>query len=318
VGWSRYAAKRLAAVPPMLVGVSLLLFAIMTVLPGGPEGMFVGENMDAATIASVRRNLGLDEPVPVQYVRWLGAALRGDLGRSFRDGQPVLEHIVSRIPATLQLTAAALVLALAVAIPAGIVSATRRDSWLDRLLTPVAFFGLSFPSFWLGIMLILLFSEVLGWLPGSGIATYGSEHDLLARTRHAVLPTVTLASIQIASFMRYTRAAMLEVLGEEYVRTAHAKGLAPRAVLVKHALRNAMIPVVTVVGLAMPALVGGSVIVETVFAWPGLGRLAVDAVFQRDYPIIMGIELIIGAAIILANLCTDLTYSLVDPRVTYE
>ena len=318
MGWSRYAAKRLAAVPPMLLGVSLLLFAIMSVLPGGPEGMFVGENMDAATIASVRRNLGLDEPVPVQYVRWLGAALRGDLGRSFRDGQPVLEHIVSRIPATLQLTAAALVLALAVAVPCGIVSATRRDSWLDRLLTPVAFFGLSFPSFWLGIMLILLFSEGLGWLPGSGIATYGSEDDLLARARHAVLPTVTLASVQIASFTRYTRAAMLEVLGEEYVRTAYAKGLTPRAVLVKHALRNAMIPVITVVGLAMPALVGGAVIVETVFAWPGLGRLAVDAVFQRDYPIIMGIELIIGAAIILANLCTDLTYSLVDPRITYE
>jgi peptide/nickel transport system permease protein len=302
----------------MLLGVSLLLFAIMTVLPGGPEGMFVGENMDAATIAAVRRNLGLDDPLPVQYARWLAAAVRGDLGRSFRDGQPVLDHIVARIPATLQLTGAALGLALAVALPAGILVATRRDSWLDRLLTPVAFFGLSFPSFWLGIMLILLFSESLGWLPGSGIATYGHEADVGARVSHAVLPTVTLAAIQIAAFLRYTRAAMLEVLGEDYVRTARAKGLAPRAVLVKHSLRNALIPVVTVVGLALPGLVGGAVIVETVFAWPGLGRLAVDAVFQRDYPIIMGIELIIGAAIILANLATDLTYSWLDPRVTYE
>jgi peptide/nickel transport system permease protein len=196
VTWSRYALRRLAVVPPMLLGVSLLLFAIMTVLPGGPEGMFVGENMDAATIAAVRRNLGLDDPLPVQYARWLAAAVRGDLGRSFRDGQPVLDHIVARIPATLQLTGAALGLALAVALPAGILVATRRDSWLDRLLTPVAFFGLSFPSFWLGIMLILLFSESLGWLPGSGIATYGHEADVGARVSHAVLPTVTLAAIQ--------------------------------------------------------------------------------------------------------------------------
>ena len=270
--WSRYALRRLAAVPPMLLGVSLLLFGIMTVLPGGPEGMFVGENMDKATIASVRRNLGLDDPVPVQYARWVGAAVRGDLGRSFRDGQPVLDHIVARIPATLQLTGAALGLALAVALPAGILSATRRDSWLDRLLTPVAFFGLSFPSFWLGIMLILVFSEGLGWLPGSGLATYGHEADVGARVRHAILPTVTLASIQVAAFMRYTRAAMLEVLAEDYVRTARAKGLGPRGVLAKHALRNALIPVVTVVGLALPGLVGGAVIVETVFAWPGLGR----------------------------------------------
>jgi len=318
MGHSRYALGRLAAVIPMLVGVSLLLFAIMSILPGGPEGMFVAETMDAATIASVRRNLGLDQPAPIRYVRWATAAARGDLGRSFRDGQPVLDQIVARLPATVQLTAAAMILALAVAIPSGIVSATRRDSWLDRLLTPITFFGLSFPSFWLGIVLILVFSELLGWLPGSGIATYGSEGDLLSRVRHAVLPTVTLASIQIASFMRYTRAAMLEVLSEEYVRTARAKGLAPRTVLGKHALRNALIPVVTVIGLALPGLVGGAVIVETVFAWPGLGRLAVDAVFQRDYPIIMGIEMIVGVAIILANLATDLAYGLLDPRVTYE
>jgi peptide/nickel transport system permease protein len=318
VGWSRYALKRLLAVVPMLLGVSLLLFAIMNILPGGPEGMFVGENMDPSTVAYVRKNLGLDQPMPVRYARWLLAALGGDLGRSFRDGQPVLDHIVARIPATLQLTGAALLLALAVAVPAGLLSASRPYSWADRVLTPVAFVGLSFPSFWLGIMLILLFSEMLGWLPGSGIATYGREGDVLTRLRHALLPTLTLASIQIAAFMRYTRTAMLEVLGEEYVRTARAKGLPPRTVLVKHALRNALIPVTTVVGLALPGLVGGAVVVETVFAWPGLGRLAVDAVFQRDYPIIMGIEMIIAAAIILANLATDLVYSLLDPRVTYE
>jgi peptide/nickel transport system permease protein len=318
MSWSRYALKRLVAVVPMLLAVSLLLFGIMNVLPGGPEALYAGENLDPATIAYVRRNLGLDEPLPVRYMRWIAAAARGDLGRSFRDGQPVLEHIAARLPATLQLSVLALALALVVAIPAGVVTASRPHSWLDRLLTPASFLGLSFPSFWLGIMLILLFSGVLGWLPGSGMVTYGREADVLSRLQHAVLPTVTLAAVQVAAFMRYTRAAMLEVLTEDYVRTARAKGLAPRRVMLKHALRNALIPVVTVVGLSLPALVGGAVIVETVFAWPGLGRLAVDSVFKRDYPVIMGIQMIIATVIVLANLATDLLYAVLDPRVAYE
>jgi peptide/nickel transport system permease protein len=290
----------------------------MNVLPGGPEALYAEENLDPATIAYVRRNLGLDEPLPVRYVRWVAAAARGDLGRSFRDGQPVLDHIAARLPATLQLSVLALALALVVAIPAGVVTANHPHSWLDRLLTPASFLGLSLPSFWLGIMLILLFSGVLGWLPGSGMVTYGRETDVLSRLQHAVLPTVTLAAVQVAAFMRYTRAAMLEVLTEDYVRTARAKGLAPRRVMLKHALRNALIPVVTLVGLSLPGLVGGAVIVETVFAWPGLGRLAVDSVFKRDYPVIMGIQMIIATVIVVANLATDLLYSIIDPRVAYE
>ena len=211
----------------MLLAVSLLLFGTMNVLPGGPEALYAGENLDPAAIAYVRRNLGLDQPLPVQYVRWVAAAARGDLGRSFRDGQPVLDHIAERLPATLQLSMLALLLALAVAIPAGVLAASRPHSWLDRILTPASFLGLSLPSFWLGIMLILLFSGVLGWLPGSGMVTYGRETDVLSRLQHAVLPTVTLASVQVAAFMRYSRAAVLEVLTEDYVRTAQAKGLAP-------------------------------------------------------------------------------------------
>jgi len=316
--WSRYALKRVTLLVPMLFGVSLLLFTVMNLLPGGPEALYAGENLDPATISYVRRNLGLDEPVPIRYIRWVAAAVHGDFGRSFRDGQPVLDHITSRVPATLQLTVSALTLALVIAIHAGVVGATQPHSWLDHILTPVTFLGLSFPSFWLGIMLILLFSGALGWLPGSGLATYGREQDLLSRLRHALLPTVTLAAIQVAAFMRYTRAAMLEVLTEDYIRTARAKGLAPGSVMLKHALRNALIPVVTLVGLSLPALVGGSVIVETVFAWPGLGRLAVDSVFKRDYPVIIGIQMIIAAVIVLANLVTDLLYSVLDPRVTYE
>ena len=318
MSWPRYALKRLIAVVPMLLAVSLLLFGIMNVLPGGPEALYAGENLDPATIAYVRRNLGLDEPLPIRYGRWVAAVARGDLGRSFRDGQPVLDHIAARLPATLQLSVLALTLALAVALPAGVIAASRPHSWLDRLLTPASILGLSFPSFWLGIMLILLFSGVLGWLPGSGMVSYGRERDVLSRLQHAVLPTVTLAAVQVAAFMRYTRASMLEVLTEDYVRTAHAKGLAPRRVMLKHALRNALIPVVTLVGLSLPALVGGSVIVETVFAWPGLGRLAVDSVFKRDYPVIMGIQMIIATVIVLANLVTDLLYSILDPRVAYE
>jgi peptide/nickel transport system permease protein len=316
--WSRYALKRLLAVIPMLLAVSLLLFGIMNVLPGGPEALCAGENLDPAAIAYIRRNLGLDEPLPVRYVRWVTAAARGDLGRSFRDGQPVFDHIAARLPATLQLSVLALLLALGVAIPAGVLVASRPHSWLDRLLTPASFLGLSFPSFWLGIMLILLFSGVLGWLPGSGMETYGRETNVLSRLQHAVLPTVTLAAVQVAAFMRYTRAAVLEVLTEDYVRTAQAKGLPPGRVLLKHALRNALIPVVTLVGLSLPTLIGGSVIVETVFAWPGLGRLAVDSVFKRDYPVIMGIQMVIATVIVLANLVTDLLYAVLDPRVAYD
>lgn len=316
--WSRYAIKRLLAVVPMLLAVSLLLFGVMNVLPGGPEALYAGENLDPATIAYVRRNLGLDEPMPLRYAHWVAAAVRGDFGRSFRDGQPVLSHIGARLPATLQLGGLALVLALAVAIPAGVIAAARPHSWLDRVLTPLSFLGLSFPSFWLGIMLILLFSGLLGWLPGSGMVTYGRETDLVSRLRHAALPTATLAAVQVAAFMRYTRAAMLEVLTEDYVRTARAKGLGPTRVLLTHGLRNALVPVVTLVGLSLPGLIGGAVIVETVFAWPGLGRLAVDSVFKRDYPVIMGIQMIIAAVIVLANLATDLLYAVLDPRVVYE
>jgi peptide/nickel transport system permease protein len=291
---------------------------MMNILPGGPEAMFVGENFDLATIASVRQNLGLNEPPALRYIKWVMAALHGDFGRSFRDGQPVLGEILDRLSATVQLSASALILALVVALVTGILSAVRPNSWIDRLSSLIAFLGLSFPSFWLGIMLILIFSQVLGWLPGSGIAEYGRESDILLRIRHAILPTITLASVQMAAFMRYTRSAMLDVLRDDYIRTAQSKGLGQRTILLRHAFRNALIPVVTAVGLALPNLVGGAVIVETVFSWPGLGRLAVDAVFQRDYPLVMGVEMIIALFIVMANLATDLIYPIVDPRVTYE
>jgi peptide/nickel transport system permease protein len=226
--------------------------------------------------------------------------------------------IVERLGPTLQLTGGALVLALAVAVPLGVMAAVRRGTVWDTLGSAVSLFGVSFPSFWLGIMLILLFSEALPILPPSGLAEYGREADPLSRLRHAILPTLTLGLIQMAALMRFTRSSLLETLRQDYVRTARAKGLGDGRVVWRHALRNALIPVVTVVGLSLPTLVGGAVLTETVFAWPGIGRLAVGAVFERDYPVIMGVNLIVAGVVIAGNLVTDLAYCLIDPRISYQ
>jgi peptide/nickel transport system permease protein len=302
----------------MLVGVSLILFGIMRLAPGGPEAVLIGGEFSQEAAAQIRHRLGLDRPLLLQYGSWALAALRGDLGRSFKTGDPVALLIVDRLGPTLQLTGAALALALLVAIPLGVLAAVRRNTVWDTVGSAVSLFGISFPSFWLGIMLILLFSEVLRLLPPSGLAEYGQEGDLASRLRHAVLPTLTLGLIQMAAFMRFTRSSLLEVLRQDYVRTARAKGVPGMRVVWRHALRNALIPVVTVVGLSLPTLVGGAVLTETVFAWPGIGRLAVGAVFERDYPVIMGVNLLVSAVVIGANLLTDLAYCLIDPRISYK
>jgi peptide/nickel transport system permease protein len=313
-----YLLQRLGFAALMLVGVSLILFAIMRLAPGGPEAVLVGGEFSQEAAARIRQRLGLDRPLLLQYASWATAALRGDLGRSFKTGDPVAALIGDRLGATLQLTGGALAVALVVAIPLGVLAAVRRNTVWDTVGSAVSLFGVSFPSFWLGIMLILLFSEGFGLLPPSGLAEYGREADLASRLRHAVLPTLTLGLIQMAAFMRFTRSSLLEVLRQDYVRTARAKGLPDGRVVWRHALRNALIPVVTVVGLSLPTLVGGAVLTETVFAWPGIGRLAVGAVFERDYPVIMGVNLLVATMVIGANLLTDLAYSLIDPRITYR
>jgi len=302
----------------MLFGVSVILFLIMRLAPGGPEAVLVGGELSPEVAAQVRARLGLDRPLVAQYAGWVMAALRGDLGRSFKTGDPVAALVADRLGPTLTLTGGALALALVVAVPLGVLAAVRRNTMWDALASIVSLFGISFPSFWLGIMLILLFSEALGLLPPSGLSEYGREGDLGARLRHAVLPVLTLGLIQMASFMRFTRSSLLEVLQQDYVRTARAKGLPDGRVIWRHALRNALIPVVTVVGLSLPVLVGGAVLTETVFAWPGIGRLAVGAVFERDYPVIMGVNLMIAAVVIGANLLTDIAYCLIDPRIGYR
>ena len=302
----------------MLVGVSIILFAIMRVAPGGPEAVLIGGEFSPEAAARIRQRLGLDRPLVLQYTTWATAAARGDLGRSFKTGDPVAALIAERVGPTLQLTGGALLFAVVVAIPLGVLAAVRRGTAWDTLGSAVSLFGVSFPSFWLGVMLILLFSEALPLLPPSGLAEYGREHDLLSRVRHAILPTVTLGLIQMAAVMRFTRSSLLEALRQDYVRTARAKGLADGRVVWRHALRNALIPVVTVIGLSLPTLVGGAVLTETVFAWPGLGRLAVGAVFERDYPVIMGVNLIVAVGVIAANLVTDIAYCLIDPRISYR
>ena len=317
-GLRAYVLRRLGFAALMLVGVSMILFVIMRLAPGGPEAVLIGGEFSAEAAAQIRARLGLDRPLALQYATWAGAALRGDLGRSFKTGDPVATLIADRLPPTLQLTGGALLFAIAVAIPLGVLAAVRRGTAWDTLGSAVSLFGVSFPSFWLGIMLILLFSEALPWLPPSGLAEYGREGDLLSRLRHAVLPTLTLGLIQMAAVMRFTRSSLLEALRQDYVRTARAKGLADGRVVWRHALRNALIPVVTVIGLSLPTLVGGAVLTETVFAWPGIGRLAVGAVFERDYPVIMGVNLVVAAVVITANLLTDLAYTVIDPRISYS
>jgi peptide/nickel transport system permease protein len=312
-----YLLRRALQTLVLLLVVSVVVFALVTQAPGGP-GILLDRNLAPEDVDRMRAALGLDQPVHVQYGRWLGQVLRGNLGISYQAGVPVLEIVGQMLPNTLLLSAAALVLTLAVAIPAGVVSAARPSSPTDHAVTVLTLFGISVPTFWLGLMLIVLFSIGLGWLPPGGMQTIGAPRSAADLARHLVLPALVLGSANMALVARYTRSATLAVLREDYVRTARAKGLPERAVLYRHALRNALLTVVTVVGLQLPRLVGGAAITETVFAWPGMGSLAVRAAFERDYPMIMGITLVISAVVAASSLLVDLLYVWIDPRVRYD
>jgi peptide/nickel transport system permease protein len=313
-----FVARRLAVLVPTLFFVSVLIFSLQQLLPGDAAIALAGEEQDPAVVAAIRAKYHLDRPMVVQYGIWMGKVLRGDLGESLRNRIPVAELLAAKLPVTVELALSSMLVALVIGIPTGVLSAARRGTPIDVAANAVALSGLSVPHFWLGIMLILLFSEAFHLLPPSGLSEYGREGELGARLRHAVLPTLTLGLIQMASFMRFTRSSLLEALRQDYVRTARAKGVPGGRVVWQHALRNALIPVVTVVGLSLPTLVGGAVLTETVFAWPGIGRLAVGAVFERDYPVIMGVNLLVAAVVITANLLTDLAYCLIDPRISYS
>jgi peptide/nickel transport system permease protein len=300
---------------PTLLGISLLVFAAMRLIPGSFVDVMIGMGPDVSDEQreAIARSYGLDEPLPVQYLRWLGNTLRGDLGDSLRTGRPVAGTILDRLPATLELAALATLVSLLIAVPAGIVSAVRRNGVVDAVARIVALVGLSVPNFLLGTLLILFVSLKWPVLPTTGFVPI--SEGLGANLKSLVLPVISLGALLAASIMRMTRSALLEELGKEYLTVARAKGLSGRAVVLGHAVRNALIPVVTVVGIQTGYLLGGTVIVEQLFAIPGVGRLALDSVLQRDYPLVQGTTLFIAGSFVLVNLLTDAIYGLIDPRI---
>ena len=309
-----YVLRRLFQGIVLLVVVSAVIFAIVHSAPGGPA-LLIHPDMDPTQVKAMERQLGLDDPIPVQYARWIRNAVRGNLGTSYQHSLPTLELLAERLPNTLLLSGVALALAVLLAIPLGTISAVYRYSYLDYAATVTAFAGVSIPVFWLAILLIIVFSVTLGWLPSAGMRTVGVPASAADLLRHLLMPSLVLATFPLAQLMRYVRSSMVDVLAQDYVRTARAKGLSETAMLCRHALRNALIPMVTVLGVLAPRLLGGAVITETVFAWPGLGRLAVEAAITRDYPVIMGATLLVSSLVILSNLITDLLYVVIDPRI---
>ncbi len=316
---SAYIIRRLLGAIPLLLVISMLCFAMMHLAPGGPTAL-LSQNpaIRPADIAQIRKNFGLDKPLPIRYLKWLQRILlHGDLSSSYKTGRPAMEMIVERIPATLQLMGVAFVVSLVLAFFLGILSAVFRYSFFDFLVTMGSYFGISVPSFWFGLMAMLVFALKLRWLPSAGRHTIGRTDgaDLLS---HNLLPAAVLALLSIASWSRYLRSSMLEVLNLDYMRTAHAKGLSHQVVIMRHGVRNALIPFVTVVALQLPALFTGAIITETIFAWPGIGRLYIKAIQFRDYTVLMGILMISSTLIVLANLLADVLYGLLDPRISYR
>ncbi len=309
----RFLITRLTSLVPILFGTSLVAFLLIRLVPGDPAIALLGMEADARAIAALRQQLSLDQPLVVQYVTWLGRILTGDFGRSIQGGRPVLPLLLGALGPSALLAIAALLISLAIAIPAGIVAATKRNSGADYAASFLALCGLSMPSFWLGVLLILAFSIYLPILPASGYVS--PLVDPLGHLKHLILPALTLGAALAAATMRMTRATMLEVLRADYVRTARAKGLPPRAVIWSHALRNARIPIATLLGIQFGQLLGGVVVTETVFSWPGIGKLTVDAIFARDYPVVQGAVLLTATLFVLINLATDLLYTALDPRV---
>lgn len=304
----RYLARRLLLTVPVLFGVLTLVFALIHLIPGDPVQAMLGETAAPKDVEELRHRLGLDAPLTTQYVRFIGGVARGDLGRSLRTGQAVVPSIVERLPATAELALAAVALAVAMAIPLGVIAAVRRGSWVDHAAMVAALAGVSVPGFWLGPLLALLFSVELGWLPVSGRGTWA----------HLVLPAVSLGAALAAVLARMTRATLLEELSQPYVQAVRAKGASPARVVVRHALRNSLIPVVTLLGLQFGAVLTGTVVTETVFAWPGIGRLLVQSIGFRDYPMVQGCILFIALTYVSVNLVTDLVYGALDPRIRYE
>ncbi|HEY3064116.1 MAG TPA: ABC transporter permease [Chloroflexota bacterium] len=312
-----FLARRLAASVVVLFGVSLVVFGTLKLVPGDAAYVLAGPNASAVEIEQVRQSLGLDRPVPIQYITWLGRAVQGDLGRSLELHEPVLQLVLSRYGNTLILASCAMLFAGVFGIFAGTLAALRPHTWLDRAVMLVTLTANSTPSFWLGLVLILVFSLGLRWLPSSGMVSARGDGGLLDVAQHLVLPSITLGAISAALIARMTRASLLEVLSQEYVLVARAKGLRESLLVRRHALKNALLPVLTVFGLQMGALLGGAVITETIFSWPGVGLQLYRGIALRDVPLVQGAALIVAASFVVINLLVDVLYSYLDPRIRY-
>jgi peptide/nickel transport system permease protein len=312
---TRYIVRRLFTTLLVALGVSFITFMIIHLVPGDPVRVMLGIQADQEKIAQVREQMGFNRPLLIQYADWLWALLRGDLGESYITGQAVGEAVLERLPRTLTLAGAALVIALLIAIPAGIISAIKPRTSIDYVTMVFSQLGVSIPDFWMGIMLILVFSLYLRWLPPSGYVSL--LEDPVEWLRHLILPAITVGIISASVLTRFVRSSMLESLHQDFVRTARSKGLKEQVVVARHVLKNAFIPVVTVIGLQMAGLLGGVVVIEVIFAWPGLGFLALDAVQRRDYPMVQGAVLFVALSFALINLAVDLLYAYLDPRIKY-
>ncbi len=333
-----YILKRLLGLLPVLLGITLLVFCFLHLIPGDPAVVLLGERATPEQLSALRERLGLNQPLPIQYLTFLGNLLRFDLGTSIISGIPIADELKSRFPATLELSAAAILVALVLGIPAGILAAVRKNSWLDNLMMTGSLVGVSLPVYWLGLLLIYLFSVNLQWLPPSGRISVDAGFsfqpitgfyvldallqldsnalkDILA---HLVLPALALGTIPLAILARITRSALLETLSQDYIRTARAKGVPELWVILRHALRNALLPVVTITGLQFGTLLGGAILTETIFSWPGIGSWIYDGIFTRDYPVVQGGVVFVAIAFVLVNLLVDISYALFDPRIQYR
>lgn len=317
---SVYAVRRILVSVPLLIGITLIVFLLAAMMPGDALlAMFADEaGFSREMLAQQRARLGLDQPLAFQYLAWLGRIVQGQFGYSLVSHESVAQAIGLRLGPTLQLMGVALAFALVVGVTLGVLSALKQNTWIDHVLTVLGFIGLSMPVFFLGLLFVYVFSLKLDWFPSSGMRTAGQPYDLLDNLRHLVLPALAIGLVRMVTFMRYTRNSMLEVLSSDYLNTARAKGLAERKVIWGHALRNALSPLVTAIGLALPTLLAGAVYIETVFQWPGTGLLFIRAVNTRDTPMIMGLALVFSLAVMVANLLTDLAYAVIDPRVRYD
>jgi peptide/nickel transport system permease protein len=312
---TEYITRRIVLMVPVAFLVTIIIFVLVRMAPGDPVLTYAGEERDPEQLEKIRQSLGLDQPLPVQYVYWLGRAAQGDFGRSIRTRQPVADAIWERLGATLELGLAAVLLSSTVSLVVGTISALKRNSWVDILATGVTLGGVSLPNFFLGLVLILIFGLALRMFPPGGYVPF--TQDPLGNLQRLILPAVTLATASLAVNLRQVRSSLLDVLAQDYVRTARAKGLRQHAVIVGHALKNALIPVVTLVGLQVGAVVEGALITETIFFWPGVGRLAVDSIGGRDYPVVQAIVLVSALSFMLTTLLVDILYGWLDPRISY-